>query len=68
MEAGMSGGPTQVPRKFSLQLKDNKELMKILENNEIPKDEPILLSCGSGVSVCHMALVLEECGYPSPFI
>jgi thiosulfate/3-mercaptopyruvate sulfurtransferase len=52
----------------SLQLKDKKELMKILESNEIPKDEPILLSCGSGVSVCHMALVLEECGYPSPFI
>lgn len=52
----------------SLQLKDKKELMEILEFNEIPKDNPILLSCGSGVSVCHMALVLEECAYPAPFI
>ena len=52
----------------SLQLKERKELLDILEKNSIPKDEPILLTCGSGVSVCHMALVLEECGYPSPFI
>ncbi|CAJ1960482.1 unnamed protein product [Cylindrotheca closterium] len=52
----------------SLQLKEQKDLLDILETNDIPKDEPILLTCGSGVSVCHMALVLEECGYPTPFI
>jgi thiosulfate/3-mercaptopyruvate sulfurtransferase len=28
----------------------------------------ILLSCGSAVSVCHMALVLEELGYQKPLI
>ena len=52
----------------SLRLKEKQELIKILKEKEIPKKEPILLSCGSGVSVCHMALVLEECGYPSPLI
>lgn len=52
----------------SLQLKDSEELLDILEKHDIPKHEPILLTCGSGVSVCHMALVLEECGYPTPFI
>jgi thiosulfate/3-mercaptopyruvate sulfurtransferase len=28
----------------------------------------ILLTCGSAVSVCHMALVLQELGYPDPLI
>jgi thiosulfate/3-mercaptopyruvate sulfurtransferase len=28
----------------------------------------ILLSCGSAVSVCHVALVLEELGYQKPLI
>jgi thiosulfate/3-mercaptopyruvate sulfurtransferase len=52
----------------SLRFKSKEELMGILEEKGIPKEESILLSCGSGVSVCHMALVLEECGYPAPLI
>ena len=28
------------------------------------KARPVLLTCGSAVSVCHMALVLDELGYP----
>lgn len=52
----------------SLKLKPKAELEAILEGKQLPKDEPIILSCGSGVSVCHMALVLEECGYPAPFV
>jgi thiosulfate/3-mercaptopyruvate sulfurtransferase len=30
--------------------------------------EPALLTCGTGVSVCTLALVLEELGYPDPWI
>jgi len=29
-----------------------------------PPTSSIWLSCGSAVSVCHLALALEECGYP----
>eukprot|EP00980_Cylindrotheca_fusiformis_P005952 scaffold1262_cov106-Cylindrotheca_fusiformis.AAC.9 len=34
----------------SLRLKNKKELVEILEANSIPRDEHILLTCGSGVS------------------
>jgi thiosulfate/3-mercaptopyruvate sulfurtransferase len=57
-----------------LQLKPRKELELVLreslgeDNYKRLSQEPILLTCGSAVSVCHMALVLEEFGYPEPFI
>lgn len=52
----------------SLRFKSKEVLERILKENDIKREEQILLSCGSGVSVCHMALVLEECGYPAPLI
>lgn len=51
-----------------LKMKSKEELKAMLEEKNIPKDTSILLSCGSGVSVCHMTLVLDECGYPKPLI
>jgi thiosulfate/3-mercaptopyruvate sulfurtransferase len=52
----------------SLKFKPKQELEAILKEKQVPKDKPVLLSCGSAVSVCHMALVLEECGYQVPLV
>ena len=52
----------------SLKLKSKTELEQIMTDKQVPNDKPILLSCGSGVSVCHMALVLDELGYPKPWV
>jgi thiosulfate/3-mercaptopyruvate sulfurtransferase len=52
----------------SLKFKPKQDLEAILKEKQIPKDEQILLSCGSAVSVCHMALVLDECGYHVPLV
>jgi thiosulfate/3-mercaptopyruvate sulfurtransferase len=30
--------------------------------------EPVLLTCGSAVSVCHLSLLFEELGFPEPAI
>ena len=35
---------------------------------EMLRRRPPLLTCGTGVSVCTMALALEELGLPEPFI
>lgn len=45
-----------------------KQKEQEVDEDEDPDYQPILLTCGSGVSVCHMALVLQECGYPEPLI
>lgn len=52
----------------TLKMKPKEELEQILKSNNISKERPTLLTCGSAVSVCHMALVLDECDYPQPFI
>jgi thiosulfate/3-mercaptopyruvate sulfurtransferase len=63
-----------VEKDNSLKLKPRAELMSILKSKGLGKSDDgtksprVLLSCGSGVSVCHMALVLEECGYDSPIV
>jgi thiosulfate/3-mercaptopyruvate sulfurtransferase len=51
-----------------LKFKPKAELKELLKQKQITPDAPILLSCGSAVSVCHMALVLDECEHPAPFI
>lgn len=51
-----------------LKLKSKHALEGILREKQIPTDQQILLSCGSGVSVCHMALVLDECGCQKPLV
>ena len=47
-----------------LKLKSRKELMEIFEQAGVDVHAPqdIVCSCGSGVSVCHLVLALEECG------
>ena len=63
----------------SLRLKPRAELEAILNDrvgletvercrSEGQDRRPILLTCGSAVSVCHMALVLLEFGFPEPLI
>jgi thiosulfate/3-mercaptopyruvate sulfurtransferase len=53
-------------------LRPKSELQAIFKSKGLdPNNEScpqILLSCGTGVSVCHMALVLEELGYQKPLI
>jgi thiosulfate/3-mercaptopyruvate sulfurtransferase len=60
-----------------LTLKPKVELEEVLrqalgddDNNTLEKlrSEPVLLTCGTGVSVCTLALVLDELGYPEPWI
>ena len=47
-----------------LKLKGVDELKVLFEQAgiDIQSDKPIVCSCGSGVSVCHVYLALEECG------
>lgn len=47
-----------------LKLKPKQELMEIFEkaNVDIHTNQRIVCSCGSGVSVCHLLLAMEECG------
>jgi 3-mercaptopyruvate sulfurtransferase SseA len=63
-------GATSIPYKTlvepdnALKLKPRDELQKILKSHNVDKaTDTIWLSCGSGVSVCHLALALDECGY-----
>jgi rhodanese-related sulfurtransferase len=60
-----------------LTLKPKVELEEVLrqalgddDNNTLEKlrSEPVLLTCGTGVSVCTLALVLDELGYLEPWI
>jgi thiosulfate/3-mercaptopyruvate sulfurtransferase len=60
-----------------LTLKPKLELEKVLrqaigddDNTALEKlrSEPVLLTCGTGVSVCTMALVLDELGFPEPWM
>ena len=58
----------------SLTLKSRYQLEEILqeavgkESFQRLRSESALLTCGTGVSVCAMALVLEELGCPEPWI
>ncbi|NOR64322.1 MAG: sulfurtransferase, partial [Rhodobacteraceae bacterium] len=39
------------------------ELREIFDDEEIDLDKPILLTCGSGVTACVLALALEMLGH-----
>lgn len=47
-----------------LKLKSREELMGIFEKAGVDPmtEKTIITTCGSGVSVCHVLLALEECG------
>ena len=47
-----------------LKLKGVDELKILFDQAgiDIQSEQPIVCSCGSGVSVCHVYLALEECG------
>ena len=47
-----------------LKLKSPSELEELFASAgvDIQSKQPIVCSCGSGVSVCHIYLALEECG------
>ena len=71
-DAGHMPGAINIPYRSLVEpdnpliLKPISELRALLESKRVitsSKVSPrILLTCGSGVSVCHMALVLEELG------
>lgn len=68
-------GATSIPYRSlvqadnALKFKPREELERILKSHNLDETTKIWLSCGSGVSVCHLALALEECGYPQkPYI
>jgi thiosulfate/3-mercaptopyruvate sulfurtransferase len=47
-----------------LQMKSNDELQALFKEAgvDVKSEKPIVCSCGSGVSVCHVYLALQECG------
>jgi thiosulfate/3-mercaptopyruvate sulfurtransferase len=58
----------------TIRLKSKEELAKILQEklgdnvySNLSK-VPALLTCGSAVSVCHLALAFKELGFPDPMI
>ncbi len=68
-------GATSIPYKSlvqpdnALKFKPREDLQRILKSHNVDEARKIWLSCGSGVSVCHLALALEECGYSQkPYI
>jgi thiosulfate/3-mercaptopyruvate sulfurtransferase len=52
----------------SLKFKPKAELEQILDATQLNKDDEILLCCAGAVSVCHLALALDECGYSKPLV
>jgi len=48
----------------TLQIKSREELEEIFQTAgvDVQTDRQILCTCGTGVSVCHLVLALEECG------
>jgi thiosulfate/3-mercaptopyruvate sulfurtransferase len=44
-----------------------KEILGIKMYNKLA-EAPVLLTCGSAVSVCHLALLFNELGFPEPWI
>ena len=48
----------------TVRLKSKSDLTKLFDDAGIDPltDKTIITSCGSGVSVCHILLALEECG------
>lgn len=55
---------TLVEKDNALKLKSRDKLLQIFANAgvDVNTDKKIIASCGSGVSVCHVLLALEECG------
>jgi thiosulfate/3-mercaptopyruvate sulfurtransferase len=54
-----------VEKENALKLKSRDELLEIFANagiTDVNTDKKLIASCGSGVSVCHILLALEECG------
>jgi thiosulfate/3-mercaptopyruvate sulfurtransferase len=54
-----------VEKENALKLKPKGELLEIFANagiTDVNTDKKMIASCGSGVSVCHILLALEECG------
>lgn len=47
-----------------LKLKSKRELLQIFDKAgvDVHTEKKIIATCGSGVSVCHILLALEECG------
>jgi thiosulfate/3-mercaptopyruvate sulfurtransferase len=47
-----------------LQFKSKEDLQALFEQAgvDVNSEKPIVCSCGSGVSVCHVYLALQECG------
>mmetsp|Transcript_24647 Transcript_24647/g.72079 ORF Transcript_24647/g.72079 Transcript_24647/m.72079 type:complete len:144 (-) Transcript_24647:36-467(-) len=47
-----------------LKFRPRKELMRVFEKAgvDVQTERQIVCTCGSGVSVCHLYLALEECG------
>ncbi|KAG7354477.1 thiosulfate sulfurtransferase [Nitzschia inconspicua] len=58
----------------TIKLKTKEEIVNILKDRmgidkyERLANEPVLLTCGSAVSVCHLALAFEELGFVEPMI
>jgi thiosulfate/3-mercaptopyruvate sulfurtransferase len=58
----------------TIRFRSKSDLVQILEDilgvNRYKKlaEEPVLLTCGSAVSVCHLALLFNELGFPEPWI
>ena len=48
-----------------LALKSSDELFEMFQEKGITPDKQVVLSCGSGVSVCHMALALQQVNFPT---
>jgi len=48
----------------TLKLKSKQNLQQLFEQAgiDVTTEKTIIATCGSGVSVCHVALALEECG------
>jgi thiosulfate/3-mercaptopyruvate sulfurtransferase len=70
MRAGHIPGSTNVPFMELLdpetkQMKPRAELLEIFANAGVD-DQPIVVSCGSGVTACVLALGLEVCGLSTP--
>lgn len=70
MRAGHIPGSTNLPFVELLdpetkQLKSKAELQDIFDNVAVG-DQPVVVSCGSGVTACVLALGLEVCGMPTP--
>lgn len=72
VRAGHIPGAINVPYASLLdsngRLKNIPDLEEIFEKSGISSQKPIIVSCGSGVTACILALALSVAGYPLPAI